>query len=361
MNNSTRFLPFLSLLLFIAWGSLSAQNISITYQNPDGLYVCGTDEMSVTLTNTGSTQLADVKATVILPAGITYVAGSVQSATESNIGNPNVPVFNVTDIPVGASRTFRITVKAGCDLVAKINSGQLFSNQIKVSYNGGTGEATTQLFKVETGLLIITSVVPLLLSGEFGDTLTRKITVRNTREGPISGLSFTDLHTPGIDITILNVGGTMVNGQLFQATISGSTFSTIGDGDNLLENNEELMLTERIIITKCLANASKILSDITVGWGCDGMICQVDTISAEVEVLPSSKLPHLVFVPKYSVPSDQCGQQASIQEVTITNDGQAPTTGISILLFSQDTFHLGIDGNSFEYNIDGTGWTPATL
>ncbi len=356
MTNSTRlFLAFL-----ICLGCCSAalsQNLATSFQNPDGLYVCGTDQLSVTLTNSAGSAVTGVRSTIILPAGITYVVGSATGATEFNVANPNAPVFNVADVAIGGSRTITITVKASCALLGEINSGKLFSLQTNTNYAGGSSPGTSSLFKVETGLLIITSVVPFAVTGQQGDMVTRNITVKNTREGPISSLSINDVHQAGITIDLVGVGGTNVTTQLFQANVPGSIFTTVGDGDALLENGEELVLIEKITITKCSPNLTSISSLITAGWGCDASVCQQDSAYAEVQILPTTKNPKLKFFPKYSPPRDYCGDAPSIQELTIVNEGEAETNSLTLLLFSQDTFHLGIDASSFEINT-GSGWMP---
>ncbi len=348
------------LITFLLLGLLpaaQAQTLSISYQNPDGLFVCNADECNVTLSNSGAAAATGVKSTLTLPAGITYVAGSVQGAVESNISNPNVPVFSLGDVPAGGSLSFQLTLKAGCDLQAAINSGQLFSNQIAASHAGGNVQATTQLYKVETALLLITSVSQAALSGSQGEVVTRKITVKNTREGAIKSLAFKDIHDKGVDITLEGIGGTNTAGTIFQATVPGLTFKNVGDGDDLLENGEEITLFEKISITKCTTATLLVPSAITIGWGCDASVCQQDTTSAKLTIVPGNKNPDLVFLPKYSLFSDQCGQTPAVQEMLIVNLGEAATKSIGMVLQSGDTARLGIDIGSFEVNT-GSGWQP---
>ena len=173
------------LCLFLAWTSLSAQNLLITTQNPDALAVCGSDTLSVSLLNSQSATIANLTATVVLPSGISYISGSVQGALENNITVPNQPVFGLQDLPGGTTGTFTIQVRADCGLVEAINSGQLFVNQIVAQYAGGAEQASSLAYPVETGLLLILSVTPAVLSGEFGQTLSREIRFRNTRLGQI--------------------------------------------------------------------------------------------------------------------------------------------------------------------------------
>jgi len=354
MNKSLLLLAFLLLALF---HTAQAQTLSISYQNPDGFFVCSTDEFGVTLSNSGTPAATGVKTTLTLPAGITYLPGSVQGATEANIGNPNAPVFNIADVPGGGSRSFQVTLQASCDLQAAINSGQLFSNQIAVTHAGGNVQSTTQLYKVETALLLVTSVAPASLSGGQGDVLTRQITVRNTREGAIKSLNFTDLHGNGLSMTLEGIGGTNTSNTFFQATVPGLAFKNVGDGDELLENGEEITLFEKITVTRCTTASAVAPSALTVSWGCGNSVCQQDTASAQVIILPGDKNPDLVFIPKYNVATDQCGQTPAVQEMLIINQGLAATKSVGLVMQSFDTLRLGIDIGSFEVNM-GSGWQP---
>ncbi|HMX41409.1 MAG TPA: hypothetical protein PKD78_13830, partial [Saprospiraceae bacterium] len=324
MTNFTRYL-LVPLLALMGWASAQAQALTTSFQNPDGLYVCGTDQMTVTLTNIVGTAVTGIRTTIALPAGIAYVAGSATGATEFNISNPNAPVFTVADIPSGGARNIVITVKASCDLVQEINSGKLFSVQTNSIYLGGSTPGTSQLFKVETGLLILTAVNPIAVSGQQGDMVTRTVTLQNTRQGPISALSISDLHQPGISVEVVGLGGANVTAQLFQVDVPGSAFTAIGDGDALLEFGEELVLTQKITITKCSPTPTSVPSLITAGWGCDGSVCQRDSINAEVQIVPSTKNPKLAFFPKYTPPRDFCGEVPSTQELIIVNQGDAAT------------------------------------
>ena len=105
-----------------------AQNVVISTVNPSGLYVCGTEQMTVTLQNGAGPAAANLKTTVTFPTGITYVPGSVAGATESNITNLNAPVFALADLAGGALTSFTINITAGCPVVQAINNGETFTH-----------------------------------------------------------------------------------------------------------------------------------------------------------------------------------------------------------------------------------------
>lgn len=205
MNNVTSVL--LTALLCVLFTRVSAQTLSITYQNPSGLYVCGSAAFTVSLQNNQSAPLSSLAITVDMPNGISDAPGSVNNATETNVADPNAPVFGVNDLAPGAQTSFDFTLQAGCELVDAINSGQLFNNIITVNYTGGSEQITTLAYPVGTALLLITNVTPFTQSGKKGDVLTRKITLRNTRQGPVNTLYFFDQHLAGLSIDLNGVGG----------------------------------------------------------------------------------------------------------------------------------------------------------
>ena len=74
------------------------QTVAITYDNSVEITVCDTATFTVTLTNNLLDSAKMVLLDAVLPDGITYLENSVSNATESNISNPNNPVFAVENI-----------------------------------------------------------------------------------------------------------------------------------------------------------------------------------------------------------------------------------------------------------------------
>lgn len=345
--------------LCLAIASLSAQNLLITTQNPNGLAVCGTDTLSVSLVNTLGTAVNNITVTVMLPSGIAYIPGSVQGASENNIAVLNNPVFGVPNMPGGANAGFSIQVRADCGLVEAINSGQLFINQIKAQYTGGNDQINSLAYPVETSLLVIVSVTPPTLAGEFGQTLTREIRFRNTRLGRIGSMRFTDQHFPGY--TAATPGAATQNNigpVLFEATFDGSFFSTIGDGDQWLEFNEEGVIKQELTITDCGLPPFDNPSKLRLGWGCDGEVCQFDSTEAELSILTSTQNPDLEFIPVYGKPRSNCGDFPAEQQIIIVNHGNLPAVNATLDIYSATENLSGFLPGSFSYNPGGNGWTP---
>lgn len=355
-------LPYLAVLLCLllpAWMSLSAQNVLITTQNPDGLAVCGSDTLSVSLVNTQGAPLANLTATVVLPSGISYIPGSVQGALENSIAVPNQPVFALQDLPGGAAATFFIQVRADCGLAEAINNGQLFINQIVAQYAGGVEQANSLAYPVETGLLLILSVTPNALSGEFGQTLTREIRFRNTRLGRIGRIQLTDSHAPGFTVATPGAASqSNVTPALFEAQFDGNFFSTFGDGDPWLEFNEEGVITQELTIADCGAPPFNSPSEIRLAWGCDTTICRYDTAEAVVSILPSTQNPLLEFIPRYSPPRDYCGDFPATQQILVINTGNLPATNVVVDVYSGVEEFSGFLPGSFAWKKSTGDWTP---
>jgi len=356
-------------LSFIAWSAaLLAQNVVISTQNPSGLYVCGTEQMTVTLQNGAGPAAANLKTTITFPNGITYLPGSVAGATESNISNLNAPVFALADLAGGASASFTLNITAGCPVVQAINAGLTFSNTIEASFTGGTKQIVSNLYPVETGLLNISSITPPTATAQKGDVVMRMITMKNTRQGPIQSLSFSDGHFPGISIQLQGgINQTNLATQ-FSAEVPGSFFASVGNGDNLLDFNEEITLVEKVTIEDCGIPTFTNQSLIIIGWGCGGPPCRTDSVDASITILPTTQNPSLSFVPVYAAPLSQCGTIPSTQEILIINNGQLPATNVIMTPYTLDTLFHALDQTSFEFN-NGAGWqalvsqanTPVTL
>ncbi len=347
---------FLLVISFLAFSAtLFAQNLVISTQNTDSLYVCGTDQMSVTLQNGAGPAATNLRTTITFPAGITYVPGSVTGATENNISNLNAPVFALADLAGGAAASFSLRITADCPVVQAINDGLTFSNTIVATYAGGSKQFVSNFYPVETGLLNISSVTPPTTTAQKGDVVMRMITMKNTREGAIQSLSFRDAHFPGISIQ-LQGGVNQTNvATLFTADVPGSVFTSVGDGDNLLEFNEEITLVEKITIEDCGIPTFTNQSLIVIGWGCGGPNCREDSIYASITILPTTQNPSLSFVPIYAAPVSQCGAIPSTQEILIINNGELAATNVLVSPFTLDTSFHALDQTSFEWN-NGSGW-----
>lgn len=354
------FSTIVAILLFSC--GLTAQNILITSQTPDGLFVCGDDTTSITITNTAGGILSGILVTVTLPNGVAYIPGSVVGASEQNLSNLSIPVFSLPGMTMASSTTISLRTSASCDLVAAINNSQLFSNMVSVTYTGAPAPEMYQSpnYIIETGYAVIVSATPIVAAGQNGEMPERQLVVRNTRLGPITRLVFTDQHFPGYSGSI--AGATTENNVpvLYTAELGGAFFTGFGDGDTLLEINESVTIIEKMLIEHCGTPSFDNPSLIRVGWGCNSDICQYDSVNLSLTILPSTENPDLRFETEYGYPVDYCAGTPSTNQVRVINEGNIAAQNV-FLDFYTGPFdnYTGMDPNSFEYNA-GQGWMALT-
>ena len=184
MNYAKRY-SYVALLCAFLPLFLPAQNILITYTKSDSLFVCNTDTFSVKIQNNLTAALSGAQLTVGLPAGLSYLPGSVIGASQQNISNLMAPVLGLPDIPANQSVIVKFILSADCDAADVLDAGQLFIANLSVNSPQGNAQVSTTSIPVETGAIIIQSVTGQVLMGERDDTLLRTICVKNTRLGKI--------------------------------------------------------------------------------------------------------------------------------------------------------------------------------
>ena len=302
---------------FFFFSSLTLFSQTITYETPapDEFYVCGAAPFSVTISNTSSVVMEGISVEVVFTTnsgtacGLAYLPSTAVGATEGNISNLGAPVFLMPNLTAGASATFTFQVEAPCSAVDCIDNAESFSNDINLNWIGGNFSTTTSPpYVVNRALLVITQVNDVFMSGSQGNVLNRTFTIVNTRPGAIQGFLFTDMHQGGISIiSDLGTDISPPNSNVFQTVLDGNDFDGFGDGDVLFEFNETIVLTEFIRITDCGEDISSSVSDITVGWGCGGEICQEVSTVAIVDILPSQQIPNLKWTPITTTSECFCG------------------------------------------------------
>jgi gliding motility-associated-like protein len=339
---------------------LFAQNVLISYEKCDSLFVCSADTFQVEIQNNQSGSLTGASFNLNLPAGLVYLPGSMQGAAEQNISNLAAPVFTLPEILAGQTLSLTFQIEANCTAADALDDGQLFIAQLAVTTPTGNVQVSTTSIPVETGALVIESVSPPVLTGERLDTLERIICLRNTRLGKIGNLYFEDQHLPGISIEIPGALAAPPTPVLYSAQISAAAIQGVGNGDAWLDQNESLCLTEKIVITDCGIPEFANLSTIRIGWGCGPTICRFDSISALVEIKKSTRVPELTFEQIWSPPVDYCGQTPVTMGYKIKNIGREKAVDVIFeLSLVEGLTEAGILENTFRITTTA-GATPLT-
>ena len=346
----------LTLALFsLLTAPVFAQNILITYQKSDALFVCGADTFFISVQNTGVNPLTGATLEVALPTGVTYLSGSVTGATEQNISNMQQPLFALSDLAAGATTPIALLLTADCAAADALDAGQLFIANLTVASLAGATSVSTSNFALETGLILIESVENELMSGEKGDTLLRKICIKNTRLGKIDALHFEDAHLPGFAVSVLNASGQSGDSLLWKADFDSNFFTAFGNGDTWLDLDETACFTEKIVITDCGIPEFTNPSVLRVGWGCGGEVCRYDSILVAIEIKKSTRVPDLLVEPIWNPPTDYCGNTPAVMGLKINNIGKAEAKDILMRLYLPDdlTSTVGMGNNSFRIEHQG--------
>lgn len=349
-----------TLLLFLFFFELSTgitQTLILTYQNPDALSVCNSDTFQIQIRNVSLQTATNVSLSLNLPTGLQYEPGSIIGASEQNLSNLSAPVFSAPNIGSGAVQNLRLILSANCLAANVLDAGNLFPAVIQVQSTVGNIQTITNSIHVETGLILIESVTPQVSSAEKQDTLYRKICFTNTRIGPISQLFFEDQHLPGIEISIPGSQNTSQSAGLFQAQFPGALFAAVGDGDAFLEIGEEFCLTEKIVVTDCGTPSFINRSHIRVGWGCGPAYCRYDSISSDINIKESTRVPNLVMTPSWNPPQDYCANEAASSGFLIFNAGGGPAKNVLFRIKMVEKNAAGIDPNSLRL-IGPNGTSP---
>ena len=341
-------------ICFIGVFAVKAQNVQIQYSNPDELIVCDSAEFSITIFNNEATQFTSVNLSIDLPAGVEYLPESIFDASENDLSDLSAPVFLIPILAPMSIHTVSFRARAICEITDLINSGSLFSNYIKLTAANLNVDVNTLHYDVEMPLTVISSITEDIIQADIGDVVTRTICIKNTRNGKLSMLTFSDVNTGFVDIStdIGQVTGTSMDA--FELTVSGDDFMQVGNGDEYLDLDEEICITETITVNDCDQTEFNLQSSITVSWGCNDRVCQSDFKLAYVlytSILPFIDLDFEVFTePLTSI----CGDIPFEQGVTVTNNSDEKVYSIVVQIV-ETNIESGID--EFSPKIDSAGFS----
>ena len=158
--------------------------------------------------------------------------------------------------------------------------------------------------------------------GAVGEIYTRGVSLVNSGFGPITELYIQDVFN-GSGAMLLGVtpGTLQMVGDTAFIHLDADDFMMIGDGDGLLEQGEGIQLFEELEILNCVPSNSFM----TIGWGCDSVMCQSTFLDGQVSVL--TDLPFMSWSFGTVTAPSMC--EPGMVEVLITNDGNGGAAGIA--------------------------------
>lgn len=281
MSNYLNKLPSVLIIFFlIALPSFLHSQITINSFEPSEIVVCGdTVSYDIEIINGGTGLISSPNISIQFPEGVTYIPGSLigTGSSESDISNLNLPVFDLSNLAVGRSLSFNVSIKAGCSSLSSTSS---FSNEYNLTYGGNTEFYESPPYNILIPSIAIASTINDDFTGSVRDIYTRSFTIANTGFGAVDSLIFVDNFPAGLTILNTSVGNITITGNQAQIWLTAADFQNIGDGDIFFESGEEIIIEEEIEITDCEVGTSSL----SVSWGCDGNICRDFLFFAETSV-----------------------------------------------------------------------------
>ena len=323
--------------------------------------------------NGGSGTAYDVVITDVLPAGVTYVPGSMRIAYGSGVtydaatpvtdadDSPDPGNFGVTaantvtvnwgDSPAGQTGAifFRATVNSG------VAAGTGIANIASVVYSttsGGPLLAPTQSsngsITVAAGPIVTLSTTALAQTGQPGDSLVYAFSVTNSGNAT-DAFNFELSNTLGFtDIVWLDANNDGIPGN------DGDVQLTDTDGDGLVNTGNLTPGTVAhiivvVIVTPGTGDLSVDATTVTVSSAIDPTVTGIVTLTTTVHA------PVLTIVKTVSPTGAQPPQTVLTYTVTITNTGHGSATGLQLI----DTIPTNTTYVAGSITVDGSTRTDA--
>jgi len=282
------------------------------------------------------------------PTGMDYLDGSLVlldqvgglSITASTSSSPGSIDFTISpaDLSAGDEITFGYSRYANCAAINHQSTGGTFKDYIAVSGAAGI------VFEDNPAFANYDLLVPAIslfnegpITTSVGSTVTREISIVN------GGLGFLKESTLKIDdqtgtntISLVTANGTTLTpttaGSINSYLIDESIISQYGNGDNKLDNGEEIILTRSYEVLSCSCDSS-----YEIDWNCEGSCTETDVLPQETII--ANTVPDLrVDIP--DVDEDVCfdgsnsfhGGSAVIQTVRVQNLGTGAAVGFNLTM-----------------------------
>ncbi len=358
-KNLKPFSSFLTITLFVfcSLQNLNGQNISFNNSVPSDLTVCEETEIfTVEFVNISAGVLSNVVIHLEMPEGINYEPGSIienssLNVQEQDISNLSDPYFSSNDI--SNNQTLSFSFEASADFVAYTNqnAGNVFNNIITVEYDGFSESETTAPYNILFGALSITDVSPMSTTAFVGGTYIRVVSIANGGYGSISSFVLEDIHDANSTLDAVNLG--TINAEGSAITFTSSDFTTIGNGDGYFDQNEVIVVEQKIGIAAC----DDFQSTLSAYWGCTGETTYSNVKKPQTNVVLYA--PDLLFeaTPSFNTCVDGSPDN---QQLKITNSGTGPANELEIEIDpGHDKQVSAIDISSITLSLNGN--SPSSI
>ncbi len=287
--------------------------------------------------------------TITMPPGVLYVPGCMQvvdsnfnvDVTELDISDLGAPVFSIEPADLSAANqfTFEYCRVADCDATAHQMAGGIFKDEIEVCGDDGCvieNNPNLNSYDLSTPSLSLASDGPI--TAAIGENVCRNVTLTNGGLGYLDSVKYYIIDGPGtVTTSVTTPLGTVLtpilNGDTLCYWLDAAIIAEFGDGDDFLENGEQIMLERCYDVTGCDND-----SYYGAYWGCPGVCMSAGEIQQQTNI--PNLVPDLSFGFDGDVNKDYCfkGQNAAtggtavIQRFELCNTGGGAATNLSFEL-----------------------------
>ncbi|MDB9881851.1 PKD domain-containing protein [Bacteroidia bacterium] len=325
---------------------------------PSSLHLCTlSDYIELEVRNISASTVSGITAKLELPTGLLYQVNSLvgTNVSESSITNLNKPEFDIPNLSVTQSATFKIKLNSSCNIISFLNNGGLARIKNSTYYMGGLVIKQSTPINIKQPALQISTISNQLKTADLEEIFIRNIVVKNNGSGKLATLKFIRDYSSGLDLLGTNGGTVTSSGNRTTSILNSADFTSIGNNDTFFDLNETFTFRDTIQVNSC----SNLTSKYILSWGCGTQTCVTRQASANVSI--SSKVPKLSFTPTSSFSS--CLEKSNInqQSIVITNNGDDTATAIDINIYQSygTGFYANliskIETNSFTYQTTTSG------
>jgi hypothetical protein len=324
------------------------------------LQVCQTTGTnSCKIFNTSSTALTDLQIGLKLPVGISYESGSLNETTSKNLSVTRVVVdsgiiISSNNLAAGDSIIFTLDYAASTLAIDEQNNGIVFRNRLSVTHSNGTSSLNSNSYNILYPVLAIVSTSPKNQTIISGTATSRVVKVLNGGNGRLSSLWLTDTRNSSeVTLDSCNIGQLQGDSILLGAT----EFSSVGNGDNYLDQNESIDVTQYLTGISCTDKT--VTSTLQTHWGCENNLIGSSTTYSSIHI--DFKTPNLVLSTTESFGSCFGSGLGYEQGLTIINKGTGVASNVVVDIYkskgsnyNQDILSR-IDVSSIRYKIGVNG------
>ncbi|MEG1023389.1 MAG: hypothetical protein RSF34_02880, partial [Flavobacterium sp.] len=287
----TKVTLILLLLLFAMGGSTFAQvqiNAPSSYQ-PAALPQGGAPgSYKVDVVNNTATALSGATFSLMLPAGMEYIAGTITGAVQLNISNLQSPTFTLNSIPVGNTLPITFNARINCGYSSPVINYSVLQGSTSLATGSSAVAANTP-----APAFVLTAVpAPQVLSTSIKANAFRTIKFKNSGNIAVSTVYIESSVTtvsqyPSYKIMSANHGTVSPVTNGYRVTLTGAELqsavtTTVGAANTSFDPGEEItvVLTEQMI--SC-ATGTTIALNMKAGSGdSKGNFCFSDGSTAAI-------------------------------------------------------------------------------